>query len=87
MLLKFLTALLNALLGQFRQGLDDRRDDQAHRDAGQATEAAQNAREGLEVSEAMARAEAAHASPDATETALEQGAFLMSRNQPRRRRK
>lgn len=87
MLWKLVLAILNALFGQGRQGIDDARDDRAHRDAGRATEAAENAREGLEAQRDMAKAEASQASLDATETALEQGTFLVSKNQPRRRRK
>jgi len=78
MLWTFIAALLNALLGQLRQGVDDARDDQAHRDAGIASERAGQTSDAAAASQAMAEADAKTEASGGAEEALEQGTFLLT---------
>jgi hypothetical protein len=90
MLAKLIQWLLGKILGSVVEGvtkeLADQREDRNNQDLGAATERAQNAEIGKSVSEAMAQAETSAAKPDAAESALEQGNFLLSPAQPARKR-
>jgi hypothetical protein len=86
MLKSLIMAIIKALFGEFRQGVDDKRDDQAHEDLGAATERAQSASDGLAASKAMTEAKASADAPGAAETALDQGAFLLGTPKSRSRK-